>query len=755
MHRCCACAQDYSEPATYGDYTISAAGQSHQIDVVAGGETDASGLGGACAGQIATAPDVQLDLQSGGAPLTFRVDSDIDTTLVVNTATGQWICDDDSGDDLNALIAIADPTTGIYDIWVGAFSDDENYSSTTLTISQGAVPSAPAVASVPTGVDRLERGTLQAGDATRGDGQYQDVYTFDGRAGESVVFDLRSDEFDTYLQVTSPSGQVSYNDDYLGDLSRSLLALDLDETGQYSIAVTSFDTEETGAYTLSISRPMVLANVPRIEETGTLSATDPTRPTSGGYVDTYEFEGAPGRRAIIDLTSDDFDTYLVLTSPSGTVRENDDLDSLYHSQIIADLQDTGTYRVQVTSYEQGETGDYRLTISQVAAPSGAPGQGAPDTAEMAFGQTIDGLLENSDTQYEPDRYQDLYSFNGQAGQHVRVEMSGGFDTYLIVRSPGGEEYTNDDFEGSITRSVVDVTLPDTGRYQVFVTSYGTDTFGNYEISLNQLATAPTRPETNVVDEGSTVYGIFAGISDYSQLRQTQPGWPDLQYTAQDAIVARDALMANAGMRAENAYTFTDRQATRANIEQAFREIAQRIDSNDVFVFFYSGHGGQQRRPGGFNAADADGYDETLALSDQTITDDEVDALFDEINAAAEVIILDSCYSGGFAKDVVSSPGRMGLFSSDEDVPSLVAAKFQAGGYLSYFFSEAVDDGHADEDGDHTINAMELSQYIHERYNEEAMAKGPSRFDTPHFGYQHLVVDRGGVAYDAVLFNLNN
>jgi hypothetical protein len=568
------------------------------------------------------------------------------------------------------------------------------------------------------------------------------------------VFDLRSQDFDTYLTVRAPSGAELTNDDYDGDTSRSLLALTLEENGAYQISVSSFFSDETGFYSLAISRPMAVANLASREEMGALSADDPTRPSSGGYVDTYEFDGAPGRRATIDLTSDDFDTYLVLTSPSGTVQENDDLDSLYHSQIIADLSDTGTYRVQVTSYAESETGDYRLTIAQSGAPTVVAGQTTRDTVALTIGQSASGALQNSDSQFEPDRYQDLYSFTGEAGQHVRVDMTGDFDTYLVVHAPGGEEFVNDDYEGSFTRSLVEVTLPQDGRYQVIATSYGTETFGDYDLSASLLEAAPIRSMPNIADEGSTIYGIFAGISDYSQLRQTNPGWGDLSYTADDAIVARDALIANAGMRSENAFTFTDLQATSTNIEAAFNDIAARIGPDDVFVFFYSGHGGQEARAGGANAADADSYDETLAFSDRTVTDDEIDTLFDRINSVASIIILDSCYSGGFSKDVVSSPGRMGLFSSDEDVPSLVAGKFQAGGYLSYFFKEAVENGRADEDGDNAINAMELSQYIHQRYTEEAMTKGPSRFDTPHFGYQHLVVDRGGVSHDAVLFNVN-
>jgi len=242
-------AQDYSEPATYGDYTISAAGQAHEVEVVAGGLTNAADLGNGCVGQIATAPDVQLDLQSGGAPLRLSVDSDFDSTLVVNSATGEWLCDDDSAGNLNAALNIASPTTGTYDIWVGAYDEGANFSSATLTISQGQVTSAPTVASTPTGVDRLERGMLEAGDETREFGEYQDVYTYDASVGESVVFDVRSEDFDTYLQIFAPSGEEFYNDDYEGDTSRSLVSLTPEENGQYRVVVSSFFSDETGPYT--------------------------------------------------------------------------------------------------------------------------------------------------------------------------------------------------------------------------------------------------------------------------------------------------------------------------------------------------------------------------------------------------------------------------------------------------------------------------------------------------------------------------
>jgi hypothetical protein len=749
-----ALAQDLSQTAAYGDFTIARAGESHAIDLQAGGSVDASTLGNNCVGRIANAPDVQLDFTNSGGPLVFSVESDVDTSLVINNATGDWVCDDDSGNDFNARVEIPNATSGIYDIWVGVYSEAENFAEATLNITQGAASAPVNVASVPTGVDRIERGNLEVGDGRRPEGQYQDAYTFAGTAGEEVVFDMRSDDFDTYLIVRSPSGVETTNDDYNGDTRRSVVTRTLSESGQYQVVASSFFEDDAGPYTLSISRPMATAPELRIQENGTLAQGDATR-QSGAFADSYTFDGSPGRRAVIDLNSTDFDTYLVLTSPSGAVIENDDFDSLSHSRIDSELGESGTYTVDVTSYSADETGAYRLTIDRSQAITTVQ-QANRDPIELAFGQTANGSLAANDLETEPGKYSDNYYFVGQAGQNVRVELnSTNFDTYLIVRSPSGQQYDNDDFESSLSRSRIDLALNESGRYQVIATSYGTGMTGAYQLSASVQASAAVTTIANVIGSGEgTVYGIFAGISDYSLLRQTEAGWGDLSYTADDARVAHDALIQHAGMNPNNAYMFTDREATRGNIEAAFRDLAGRMGPRDTFVFFYSGHGGQDERAGGFNAADADGYDETLALADQTITDDEVNELFGMLNAGASLIILDSCFSGGFAKDVVSAPGRMGLFSSDEDVPSLVAGKFQAGGYLSFFFGEAVRDGQADEDGDNAINAMELSQYIHIRYAEESMTKGPSRFDTPHFGYQHLVVDRGGVAHDAVLFELN-
>jgi len=246
-----------------------------------------------------------------------------------------------------------------------------------------------------------------------------------------------------------------------------------------------------------------------------------------------------------------------------------------------------------------------------------------------------------------------------------------------------------------------------------------------------------------------VYGVFVGISNYGG----RAG--NLMFTAEDARRAQQAMVRGAAMRESDGIILTDQQATLANIRRAVQEIGARTGPNDMFVFFYSGHGGRVPHRGAFQASDPDNQDETLAFYDADLVDDDMNQWLAPIRARVSLLVLDACFSGGFSKDVISAPGRMGLFSSEEDVTSGVAVKFRAGGYLAQFISEAVGDRLADADGDREITALELSQYLHERYRADVKSAGPGedfvRTGGPQTGYQHLVVDRGSVGPFDVLF----
>ena len=431
----------------------------------------------------------------------------------------------------------------------------------------------------------------------------------------------------------------------------------------------------------------------------------------------------PGQHVSIDLRSSAFDTYLILTDPAGEQTENDDAEngsSVGHSSIETDLVENGTYRVLVTSYESGESGAYTLTIAPSAAAE--PGSsGTRDVTLLTAGAPVGGELIDSDLTFEAGEYHDTYVFEGAEGDTRRIELtSGDFDTYLGLITPSGQEIANDDFDGDAQRSVIELTLPESGRYRVQATSYAAAETGRYRLALTtSTADVPVERRSQ-----GRVYGLFAGISDY------EPPNTDLAYTAEDAERIRDALIGGGGMRAADAYTFVDNDATIGNVTTAIRDIAARMRPADTFVMFYSGHGGQVPRSDGPTASDPDALDETLALYDGSLLDDELRELFDEIDQGTVLLWLDSCFSGGFAKDIVSAPGRMGIFSSEEDVNSNVANKFRAGGYLSHFLDDAIAQGFADDDGNDSITAIELSQYLHERYRADVKSARPSRSSAP-------------------------
>jgi len=136
---------DLSLPALYGDVALSAGftPDPYVIDVEAGGPLDAdqSGVDSAsdyCAGNITAAPSVELDWSGQGGRLSLYVDSRIDTTLAVNLPDGRWLCDDDGGEGLNPAMEIQNAGSGVYDIYVGAFSDTQG--SAQLNISEFRAP---------------------------------------------------------------------------------------------------------------------------------------------------------------------------------------------------------------------------------------------------------------------------------------------------------------------------------------------------------------------------------------------------------------------------------------------------------------------------------------------------------------------------------------------------------------------------------------------------------------------------------------
>jgi hypothetical protein len=111
----------------------------YTIDVIVGGANQASTLDSSCSGYVGTNPSYRLNFSPGSLGLGIYTLSDIDTTLAIRSPSGVWNCNDDNSNlenTLNSGYYFASPESGMYDIYVGAFSEGSVGQSATLAITE-------------------------------------------------------------------------------------------------------------------------------------------------------------------------------------------------------------------------------------------------------------------------------------------------------------------------------------------------------------------------------------------------------------------------------------------------------------------------------------------------------------------------------------------------------------------------------------------------------------------------------------------
>ncbi|MBI5501331.1 MAG: pre-peptidase C-terminal domain-containing protein [Deltaproteobacteria bacterium] len=605
-------------------------------------------------------------------------------------------------------------------------------------------------------------GALGPGDRSLGGGQWADWYEFEARAGQEVRVDLSSRSLDAFVAVVPPGGEPLTNDDRAQGNTDSFLSFPAPTSGTYLVAASSYQRGERGDYALRLTvgggaapgpGPVV---GPGESSRGSLAAGDDQLST-GEFIDWYPLNAQAGEEATIALTSTEFDAYLVLLSPSGEQFDNDDAgEGTHDARIVRRIDEAGAWQIGVTSYQPGERGAYELEVATAAGtpgpdpgPSPRPGPAPASSGTLTAGRSTSGELAPGDTTLASGEFVDSYSFEGQAGQTVRVDMiSTAIDPYVILQTPGGRQAENDDVAPNDRNASVSMTLPETGTYSVLCTSYQPREAGSYDVALvvGDAAEPPPGPGPTwggVPSQDREFFGVFVGISDY-------PGsGNDLPLCREDAEKLAQTFKGIGLMDDSHIDLITDSRATEANVRSAMRRMAGRVGPDDVFVFFYSGHGGQSDPDPERHDDEVDGREESIILNNDEYTDDEMSDDLDGIRAGLTVVALDSCFAGGFARDIISEPGRVGLFSSEEDLTSNVAQEFEAGGYLSHFFQKAVE-GYADTDGDGLVQIGELSHYLQTQY-AEYVREASSESSEGAAGYQHLVVDRGAVRVDTLFF----
>lgn len=447
--------------------------------------------------------DYRVNLRAGQRLEAQMTSDDFDAYLEVyaeGSLRQSLASDDDSAGDLNARLRFTAPEAGVYIVRARTFSGIET-GDYQLSLKERAAPRMPRPGRIAVGRD--ETGSLGGNSVEDDDGKRYDAYAFRASAGERVKIDLESDDFDSFLRVgrivNGAFVQMAENDDG-GSSLNARLVFTAPQAGEYLIRVTSYNGSAEGDYRLSMEQgppAPTAAPVTIGEETRGRLNSDSATSDSGAPADLYRFSGRAGQRVAITMKADGFDTYLELFDANhNSLATDDDSAGDLNARLTHTLAEDGDYLIEARAFSSGE-GPYTLNIEEIAPP--------PPPSAIAFGQTVEGELTNSDATDDDGRRYDAFVFSGTEGQRIQAVMrSGDFDAYLQL-GENGEEFSeiasDDDGLGQGTDARLIFTLPETGEYVLRARSWSRDAKGLYALELQDLGGEPS-PGSLLI--GSTV-----------------------------------------------------------------------------------------------------------------------------------------------------------------------------------------------------------------------------------------------------------
>jgi len=213
---------DPTASPNYGEMELTAGftPDPNSLLLTSGGSLDVGtlNLGSGCAGYVTSQPDLQLKWSGGASATSLRIffvaDDGSDTTLIVNTPAGDWLCNNDSSYGHDPVVNIDYANPGSYYVWVG--TSDQPFSSGTLYFTQSDYN--PGNIANSSGSDTLDYTLASSfGSTGFGDASIPDPYSIDLIGGGSVdVSSLFLGPDCTGFAATPPDFRI----DYTGSVSR-------------------------------------------------------------------------------------------------------------------------------------------------------------------------------------------------------------------------------------------------------------------------------------------------------------------------------------------------------------------------------------------------------------------------------------------------------------------------------------------------------------------------------------------------------
>lgn len=281
--------------------------------------------------------------------------------------------DDDHGGDTDARVRFTPKDAGTY-LLVAQSLDPEKTGAFTLTLADA--PRVSTGAPRPIRIGETVNGSLAETDAVlEDDDTFYDSYIITGRPGQRLSIEMKSDSFDTFLNLGRMTGgefvSKSTDDDGAGEGTNSRMRVTLDEAGEYVLRANSVGSD-TGPYTLTVterpaSRPATpQALRPETDAEGSLEDGD-AEADDGALYDLWSFRGRKDEALTITMNSDSFDTVVavgrMVNGRFEEISNNDDGPDGTNSRLEVTLPEDGDYVVRASSLGAGGVGAYKLRMS--------------------------------------------------------------------------------------------------------------------------------------------------------------------------------------------------------------------------------------------------------------------------------------------------------------------------------------------------------------------------------------------------------
>ena len=355
----------------------------------------------------------------------------------------------------------------------------------------------------------LVAGDLAQTDQVFADGSHYRVYPFQGRAGDTITARLTSDDFDANLILTDAHGNHLAEDDDGDGACNARLTFVLPATGGYRLYANSSARAELGAFRIDLQRGSGgepadstcrgfgrVRGLLQVGETlhDSLSGDDPLLAGDSTYFQRWILPVTPGRPVTVDLSSTDFDPYLMLARGRERVVSDDDGGPGCDARLVFTPVDARPLRVVVNTSSRPvrQTGRFTLRVSDGRSPvdSSADCLGLA-THTIRAGEERSGALGAADFLMTRDTtYAQVWALEGRAGETVTVDLvSTAFDAYLMVAGPGFPKLLQDDDDGGNCNARITITFTQSGSYQLLVNTAEPRGTGSFRLAVKAGAPA--------------------------------------------------------------------------------------------------------------------------------------------------------------------------------------------------------------------------------------------------------------------------